>query len=1005
LGVHKQDRERLELALEAAGMDLWENDLLTGTITRKATRIFAELGYSAEEAACHVDDLFKIIHPEDVTQVKTAIADHLAGITQQYRSEFRVRSKSGQWVWYANYGKIVDRNDMGRRFIGVTFNIDERKRSEDRFRTIIDAVPLPLALNDDQGRIVFLNRAFVETLDYNLEEVPDLEHWWPLAYPDLQYRQKIAQAWQAEMEKAKTSLSFTPIEARINCGDGCMRTFLISPAAFGLDIGGVHLVALYDISARKAAEDKVQRLSRLYKALSEVNQAIVRMENEETLFPLVCRMAVDFGGMALASIRQLNEASGLLESVMNYGSGADYLNSISISASDTVPEGLGPAGTSFRESRNVIIRNFQQNEMTRPWHEEARRYGWGSSGTFPILRGGKPFAILGVYHRDEDAFDQEAIDLLDEMARDVSFALDSFDKEKQRLKARNDLLESERHFRAYFERAMVGMSATSPDKGFLEVNDALCKMLGYSKGELICMSWADITHPDDLEEGIQFIDRITKGEIDEFEQNKRYVRKDGSIIHAHLAARAVRNEADKFEYLVSIIDDITEIKNQQKQLELLVHHDPLTGLPNRVLLNDRLEMAVSQADRSGSNIAVCFMDLDGFKLVNDTFGHASGDTMLVEVAKRLSAMSRATDTVARLGGDEFILVLTGISGEEECRHMLERIMDALGRPFEIEGSEVQISSSIGVAIYPDHVGDGTALLRNADQAMYIAKQKGRSRIHFFDAINDHLAQVRSEGLTRIEMALQNNELLLYYQPKINMRSGEMIGMEALIRWLHPGRGLLAPGEFLPLVENSEFEIRLSEWVIARAMAQLDDWRSQGLHTSVSVNLPARHLQSHGFVECITAVMAAHPQLQGDALKLEVLETAAIGDMGAAIEKMEECIRHGIRFSIDDFGTGYASLSYLRRLPADTIKIDQSFVQGMLEDADDLSIVKGVIGLADAFQKLVVAEGVETIAHGAQLLAMGCEFGQGYGIARPMPPDSVIQWVKEYSIPNEWARLA
>ena len=999
--MHKQDRERLELALEAAGMDLWEHDLVTGAVTRKAARIFAELGYGAEEAACYVDDLFGILHPEDVPRVKAAIADHLAGITQQYRSEFRARSKAGQWVWYANYGRIVDRADAGRRFIGVTFNIDERRRSEERLRTILESVPMPLALNDDQGNIVFLNRAFVQTIGYTPEEIPDLGHWWPLAYPDPQYRQEITQAWQANMEKAEAGLPFTPIEAKIACGDGSTRTFLISPAAFGLDLGGAHLVALYDISARKAAEDKVQRLSKLYKALSEVNQAIVRMEDEATLFPLVCRMAVDFGGMILAAVRQLNPKTGLLESVMSYGSGADYLNNIFISASDAVPEGRGPAAVAFRESRNVIIRDFQNNEMTRPWHEQARRYGWGSSGTFPILRGGQPFAILTVYHRDEDAFDKEAVDLLDEMVRDVSFALDSFDKERERRKARSDLLESERHFRAYFERAMVGMSAASPDRGLLEVNDALCKMLGYSRDELVSLSWADITHPDDLADSIQYTERILNGEIDEFEQNKRYIRKDGGIVHAHLATRAVRNEAGKLDYIVSIVDDITEIRNQQKQLELLVHHDPLTGLPNRVLLNDRLDMAVSQADRSGSNIAVCFMDLDGFKLVNDTFGHAAGDIMLVEVAKRLSAISRATDTVARLGGDEFILVLTSISGEGECRNMLERIIETLSEPFEIEGSEVQISASIGVAIYPDHVSDGTALLRNADQAMYIAKQKGRNRIHFFDAVNDHLAQVRSEGLTRIEMALQNNELLLYYQPKINMRSGEMIGLEALIRWQHPDRGLLAPGEFLPLVENSEFEIRLSEWVIARAMSQLEDWRLQDLHTTVSINLPARHLQSHGFADFIAAAMADHPQLQGSALKLEILETAAIGDMGAAIEKMEECIRRGIRFSIDDFGTGYASLSYLRRLPADTIKIDQSFVQGMLENADDLSIVKGVIGLADAFQKLVVAEGIETVAHGVQLLAMGCEFGQGYGIARPMPPGMVVNWVREFRTPKEW----
>ncbi len=408
---------------------------------------------------------------------------------------------------------------------------------------------------------------------------------------------------------------------------------------------------LVDITTRKAAENKVLRISNLYKALSEINQAIVRMETEETLFPLVCRMAVDFGGMALATIRQLNPETNLLDSVESYGSGADYLKSTIVSASDAVPEGRGPAGTAFRESRNVIINHYLKNETTRPWHDQARRFGWGSSGTFPILRGGKPFAILGVYHPDEDAFDKEAIDLLDEMIRDISFSLDSFDRERERQRIRSDLLASERHFRAYFDRAMVGMAATSPTTGsWLEVNEALCKMLGYSKEELLQKPWADVTHPDDVEESSEAVRSILDGETDDFELNKRYVRKDGSVIHAHIASRGVHGPTGEVDYLVTIVDDITEIKNHQNQLEHLIHHDPLTGLPNRVLLNDRLDMAVSGAKRAGGNIAVCFMDLDGFKPINDTYGHATGDSLLIEVAKRLTAASRSTDTVARLGG-------------------------------------------------------------------------------------------------------------------------------------------------------------------------------------------------------------------------------------------------------------------------------------------------------------------------------------------------------------------
>lgn len=1118
------NKERLELALEAAGLDLWENDLVSGEVTRKATKIFAELGYSAEEALSYVDNLFAIVHPDDVPWVKAAIADHAKGVTAQYRCEFRIRAKSGEWVWYANYGKIMDRQGTrpGRRFIGVTFNIDDRKRSEERFRAIIEAIPVPLALNDDQGNITYLNRAFVQTVGYTVAEIPDLASWSRQAYPDPQYRQWVVENWQKNMDEARRSgTPFLPMEVHVTCKDGSISTFLVRPSSPGKGFDNTHLIVLYDVSEskrmadairfrqfgldrageeilwidehgrileanetacrklgytrkeierltvadidpafpfenwpahwlelkqnhvvrlesmqkcrdgtvfptevvanffeyegreyncalvrditeRKIAEARIERLSKLYRALSEVNQAIVRMETEETLFPLVCRMAVDFGGLKMAWVGQFNGETGLIQSVANYGSGADYLQGIAVSASELLPEGRGPTGEAFRENRVVIINRYLGSAMTKPWHRQANRFGWKSSGTFPIQRGGNPFAVMTVYHDEEDVFDEETIALLEEMVRDVSFALDSFDREKLRRQAEANLVSSEHHFRAYFERSMVGMAATSPDRGWLEVNDTLCRILGYSREELLARTWSDVTHPDDLEKSEEISRRIYSGEINEFELDKRLVRKSGETVYAHIAVRAVRNESGAVEYYVVLVDDVTDKWNQQRQLELLVHHDTLTGLPNRVLLNDRLEMALAQVRRSRGSLAVCFMDLDGFKSVNDTFGHAAGDLLLVDVARRMMEISRSTDTVARLGGDEFVLIFADISGEAECRQMLSRIMQTIGCPFEINGQDIRISASIGVTMYPDDVTDGDSLLRHADQAMYVAKQSGRNRIHFFDAINDHLAQVRSEGLSRVETALENGELTLYYQPKVNMRSGKVIGMEALIRWQHPERGLISPGEFMPLIENSDFEIRLSEWVISQAMAQVVAWQKAGMNLTISVNLAARHLQSHGFADFITSAISGFADFGANFLELEILETAALGDMGAVIRKMETCIKLGVCFAIDDFGTGYASLAYLRRLPADIVKIDQIFVRDMLEDANDLSIVKGVISLADAFQKQVIAEGVETVDHGVRLLSMGCEVAQGYIIARPMEAGRVPDWVRSFRVPTEWA---
>ena len=1000
-------------------------------------------------------------------------------------------------------------------------SVRSENNNEVHFQAIIEAIPSPLALNDAQGSILYLNRAFIETIGYTLDEIPDLASWWPRAYPDPQYRQWVADKWKESMEAARLSgQPFAPLEVDITCKDGKVGTFLVSPTALGKSFDGIHLVTLFDITQRKRMEERsqfqkialdrageeiflideaghildanetacrklgysmeefcrmsvsdvnpffpfenwaqhwqtlkrekvlnfesrhqcrdgrifptevvanyfeyegaeyncalvrditerklsearIEHLVRLYRALSEVNQAIVRMEDESALFPLVCKMAVDFGGLKMAWIGRLEEKSGLIQPSVCYGSGSDYLKTATMSVNASLPEGQGPAGTAFRENRIVIVNRFQENAMTKPWHQQARRFGWNSSGTFPVVRGGKPYALLGVYHNHEEAFDEETIALLDEMVRDVSFALDRFDQERVRLKAEEDLLSSERHFRAYFERSMVGMAATSPEKEWLEVNDALCEMLDYSPEELMGMTWSEITFPEDLAANEEMFARILSGEISEYEMDKRFIRKNGEITYAHIAVRAVYKDRGEVDYLVVLVDDITSTRNQQRQLELLVHHDTLTGLPNRALFNDRLEMALAKARRSEGKLAVCFMDLDGFKPVNDTFGHATGDLLLVEVAKRMLAISRASDTVARLGGDEFVLIFSDISDESECRQLLMRFMGSIGKSFSIGGHEIQVSASIGVAIYPDDDADGDSLLRHADQAMYIAKQAGRNRIHFFDVLNDQLVQVRSEGRSRVELALKSNEFTLHYQPKVNMLSGKVIGVEALIRWTHPERGLLPPIEFLPLIENSEFEVRLSEWVVTEAMRQLEAWRKEGLNLTVSVNIPARHLQSEGFVDFMASIIARYPEAGSGLLELEILETAAFGDMSSVIRKMEACIELGLRFSIDDFGTGYASLAYLRRLPADIIKIDQLFVVDMLHDMNDLSIVKGVIGLAEAFQKEVIAEGVETKEHGVRLLEMGCEFAQGYGIARPMEPQDVAEWVRNFRTPVEW----
>lgn len=339
-----------------------------------------------------------------------------------------------------------------------------------------------------------------------------------------------------------------------------------------------------------AAQARIERLVQLYKVLSEVNQAIARVRDESDLFPLVCRVAVDMGGMRMSWIGQQNETGDLIKSVASYGSDAEYLDGIVISTKEDMPEGRGPFAIAFRENRNVVLTDFQTNEITAPWHARAYKYGWKSGGFFPITRAGKPITVLAVYHQDEQAFDQETVTLFDEMVCDISFALDNFDREKQRSEALQALYQSEQHFRAYFERSMVGMAATSPETGWLEVNDAMCSMLGYSREELLCLNWSDLTHPDDLPANLILLDRLRRGESDEHTIDNRFIRKDGSIIHTHRAARAVRKADGSLDYVIALVEDITARKQMENHehlrnctLELLAKGAPLTDILDAVV--------------------------------------------------------------------------------------------------------------------------------------------------------------------------------------------------------------------------------------------------------------------------------------------------------------------------------------------------------------------------------------------------------------------------------------
>jgi len=551
-----------------------------------------------------------------------------------------------------------------------------------------------------------------------------------------------------------------------------------------------------------------------------------------------------------------------------------------------------------------------------------------------------------------------------------------------------------------FDNAHEGIMITDPTGRIIEVNATFSELTGYAREEAVGQT-ADLLksghHDAAFYETMWRTIRnegYWRGEV----WNRK---KNGEIFVELLTISTVSSRDGAISHFVGIFSDITLLKEHQERLEHLAHFDALTQLPNRMLLGDRMQLAMAQSERNGKALAVCYLDLDGFKPVNDQYGHATGDKLLVEVAQRLRTCVRAGDTVSRLGGDEFVLLFSELDNVRECDHALNRVISVLTTPFRIGGHEISISASIGVTLYPQDGSDSDTLLRHADQAMYAAKQAGRNRFHLFDPENDRRARVRREEVGRIREALEHNEFVLFYQPKVNMRQGNVVGAEALIRWRHPERGLLLPGDFLPAIEGTELSIALGDWVLQEALGQLSVWQSQGLDLAVSVNISGNHLQAPGFARRLGELLDAHPLVSPRNLELEVLETAALEDITRVAALFAECRQFGVSFSLDDFGTGYSSLTYFRRLPADVLKIDQSFVCDMLDDPDDLAIVEGVIGLTQAFQREVIAEGVESVEHGLVLLLLGCDMAQGFGIARPMAADLMPAWVAQFRPDELW----
>jgi diguanylate cyclase (GGDEF)-like protein/PAS domain S-box-containing protein len=855
--------------------------------------------------------------------------------------------------------------------------------SEERWKFAIEGAGDGLWDWNIQTGKAYYSPRYKTMLGFSEEEIGDTaDEWTKRIHPD--DAPGVYAALQPYLDGKPGSAT---VEFRMLCKDGSWQWTMGRGMVVERDADGkpVRMIGTNgDITARKQAEQYERFRSHTMEMLA-ANEALA------TLLETIVHGVEQLHPAMLCSILLLDAEGrhfikGVAPSLPDFYNAA--LEGLEIGV------GVGSCGTAAFTRERVIVNDIATHPYWAAYKDLASSAGLGACWSQPV-RGtaGEVLGTFAIYHRAPHTPAQADIDLIEQTANLTSIAIErKLGQEKLQLAA------------SVFDYAREGIFITDTHGTIVDVNQAFTRITGHSHAEAVGQN------PRFLNSGLQdkaFYENMWRNLTEKGHWNGEVWnrRKDGEVYAELLTISTVRDGQGNIQRYVALFSDITPIKEHQSQLEHIAHYDALTNLPNRVLMADRLQQAIAQAQRRQQQLAVAYLDLDGFKAINDRHGHEIGDQVLITLAKRMKETLREGDTLARLGGDEFVAVLIDLEDTSASVPLLNRLLDAAALPVPVGNLNLQVSASLGVTFYPQAQEiEADQLLRQADQAMYQAKVAGKNRYHVFDAEQDSSIRGHHESLERIRLALARGEFVLHYQPKVNMRSGQVIGAEALIRWQHPERGLLAPGKFLPVIEDNPIAVDVGEWVIDKALTQIAVWHAAGLDLSVSVNIGARQLQQNDFVLRLKAILARHPQVNPAKLELEVLETSALADIAQVSQVIEDCAEIGVRFALDDFGTGYSSLTYLKRLRVALLKIDQSFVRDMLDDPDDLAILEGVIGLAVAFKREVIAEGVETVEHGTALLQLGCELAQGYGIARPMPPEQLPAWAATWRPDDAWCEL-
>ena len=912
------------------------------------------------------------IHPQDRPLLEQALIETLK--TQPHRreqdnhwaAEYRLLCRNGTYKWVLDRGFVL-RDGAGRalRIVGGVIDISAQKQAEQQYRQLFQAHPQPMWVyaQDESLRILAVNDAMVVTYGYSEAEllgmaVPDL--WAPgsahcsivpgRCLPQMPPRHQRKDASLLDVEVSARSIEFKGQKA-------CQ-------------------IMATDVTERRCIEHKLERISRAQHLLSTCNEALVRAKDERTLLHDICRIVVDIGGYRMGWVGIAHDdAHKTIEPVAHYGPNTNnFLNTLHLSWSDCAPQGQGLVGITVRTGKPTLAPNLLTDPAYESYTERLQAQGFRGAICLPLRHADQAFGVLCLYAADVLNPGTEETQLLQALANDVAFGINS-------LRARQEQHITDMHMRrqaSLLNKAQDAILVRDLQHRILFWNQGAERMYGWTEAQALQQSVIDLLYEDSaLYQHANDMVREHGEWMGELVQKHR----NGESLEAEVRLTLVRSEDGEPESILSISTNITQRKATERQVKRLAFYDALTGLPNRLLLTERMHQALLTSEQHQQGGALLFIDMDNFKTLNDTLGHDMGDLLLKQVAQRLNACVRSVDTVARLGGDEFVVVLEALSANADERKQAakdigESILSALAAPYQLAQYQYRSTPSIGIAPFLGNQHSVGDLLRYADMAMYQSKAAGRNTLHFFDPQMQATVLARAELETALRTAMAEGQFVLHYQPQVNHLS-QFVGVEAMVRWQHPERGLILPADFIAVAEETGLILMLGRWVLHVACHLLGRWRNKpGLqHLTMAVNISPRQFRHASFVTDVLRTLAI-TGAPAHLLKLELTENLLIEDMATTIATMTTLRKCRVGFSLDDFGTGYSSLSYLKQMPLEQLKIDQSFVQDLLTDPSDAAIIKTIIGLSKGLDLAVIAEGVESLEQRDALLRAGCHFFQG-----------------------------